>query len=123
MIMTDQDPDGSHIKGLFFNMMHHYWPDLLKSNNFILEFVTPIVKAFPKAGLAKASEVPVAAKGKKAKTAGGVEKAGKKREKVFFTLQEYHTWWAGLGDAERKTWRIKYYKGLGLASSTPTTAQ
>jgi hypothetical protein len=37
--------------------------------------------------LAKASEVPVAAKGKKAKTAGGVEKAGKKREKVFFTLQ------------------------------------
>jgi hypothetical protein len=25
-------------------MMHHYWPELLRSNDFILEFVTPIVK-------------------------------------------------------------------------------
>lgn len=45
MIMTDQDHDGSHIKGLFINFIHHYWPSLLKVPGFLCEFVTPIVKA------------------------------------------------------------------------------
>ena len=45
MIMTDQDHDGSHIKGLLINFIHHFWPDLLKSNDFLVEFVTPIIKA------------------------------------------------------------------------------
>jgi len=43
--MTDQDHDGSHIKGLIINFIHHFWPDLLKMNGFIEEFVTPIIKA------------------------------------------------------------------------------
>lgn len=30
MIMTDQDQDGSHIKGLIINFIHHFWPSLLK---------------------------------------------------------------------------------------------
>lgn len=30
MIMTDQDQDGSHIKGLLINFIHHFWPSLLK---------------------------------------------------------------------------------------------
>ena len=45
MIMADQDNDGSHIKGLFLNFIHHFWPELIKMNTFVKEFVTPILKA------------------------------------------------------------------------------
>ncbi|KAL0429245.1 UNVERIFIED_CONTAM: DNA topoisomerase 2 [Sesamum radiatum] len=44
MIMTDQDHDGSHIKGLLINFIHSFWPSLLKVPSFLLEFITPIVK-------------------------------------------------------------------------------
>ena len=30
MLMTDQDEDGSHIKGLVISMLHHFWPELLR---------------------------------------------------------------------------------------------
>jgi len=43
-LMTDQDHDGSHIKGLFFNLLHTFWPSLLKRPGYVQVFHTPIVK-------------------------------------------------------------------------------
>lgn len=43
MIMADQDQDGSHIKGLVINFIHHNWPHLLKYD-FVQQFITPLVK-------------------------------------------------------------------------------
>lgn len=37
--------DGSHIKGLLINFLEFYWPSLLRIPGFLLEFITPIVRA------------------------------------------------------------------------------
>uniref|UniRef100_A0A7S3VBL7 DNA topoisomerase 2 n=1 Tax=Chaetoceros debilis TaxID=122233 RepID=A0A7S3VBL7_9STRA len=87
MIMADQDYDGSHIKGLVINFIHHFWPSLLDIPGFLQQFITPIVKA---------------KKGKQVKT--------------FFTLPEYDTWRESTGN-EGKGWHIKYFKGLGTSTS------
>ena len=36
MIMADQDDDGTHIKGLIFNLFHSLWPSLYKIDGFLV---------------------------------------------------------------------------------------
>ncbi|KAL9175513.1 hypothetical protein ABFS82_02G117600 [Erythranthe guttata] len=88
MIMTDQDHDGSHIKGLLINFIHSFWPSLLKVPSFMLEFITPIVKATNKYG---------------------------KNKKSFYTMPQYEAWKESIG-SDAKNWTIKYYKGLGTST-------
>jgi DNA topoisomerase-2 len=45
VILTDQDDDGYHIKGLLMNFINKFWPSLIKYEGFIQCFPTPIVKA------------------------------------------------------------------------------
>eukprot|EP01133_Synstelium_polycarpum_P020247 gene20247-24276_t len=85
MIMTDQDHDGSHIKGLLINLIHHFWPSLLRIEGFLVEFITPIVKVF------KGSAKPIA----------------------FYTIPEFLAWKESHNNG--KGYEIKYYKGLGTS--------
>lgn len=43
-LLTDQDLDGSHIKGLFINFFHALWKELLQIEGFFGYMITPIVK-------------------------------------------------------------------------------
>lgn len=45
LIMTDQDFDGSHIRGLLINVFHELWHELITIPGFITYMATPIVKA------------------------------------------------------------------------------
>lgn len=98
VIMTDQDHDGSHIKGLIFNLFHKFWPDLLESGDFLSEFITPIIKVTPRKGTSSSK-----------KSSGQVLS--------FFSLPEYHEWKQTQSVEELKQHTIKYYKGLGTSTS------
>jgi DNA topoisomerase-2 len=103
MLMTDQDTDGSHIKGLVMNFFRHFWPKLLKpvidepsEKPFLSSFLTPLLKATRK---------------------------NRKKSLSFYSMAEYNAWRASLIDTKDdiNNWKVKYYKGLG--TSTPAEAK
>ena len=96
LIMTDQDYDGSHIRGLLINLFHELWTELFKIPGFLTYMATPIVKA---------------TKGKETRT--------------FYTQYEYDQWkgeagrgWAvqyykGLGTSTRDEAQ-EYFKNMNV---------
>ena len=44
LILTDQDEDGSHIKGLIFNLFETLWPSLYNYKGFLNTMLTPVIK-------------------------------------------------------------------------------
>ena len=99
MIMTDQDLDGSHIRGLLINLFHELWHELIAIPGFLTYMATPIVKATRGRGGAK----------------GDVE------NRMFYSQYEYEQWRAGEGagatsGGKAGAWKVKYYKGLGTST-------
>jgi len=87
MIMTDQDHDGSHIKGLIFNIFQSMWHELYEISGFLTSMLTPIIKA----------------------------SSLKKDVIEFYNMSDYEKW-CETDDAKKGSWKIKYYKGLGTSN-------
>jgi DNA topoisomerase-2 len=90
LLCTDQDHDGSHIKGLFINILHKFWPSLLKQPDFLSQFVTAIIKV--------------------THSSSGVVK-------LFHSVPDFKAWYAAQPNSTLNKWKIKYYKGLGTNTS------
>jgi len=88
MVITDQDLDGSHIKGLCINLFHAEWASLVHIPGFISFMNTPILRA----------------------------KKGQQTI-VFYNQGEYDAWKSAFGAQGPQGWTIKYFKGLGTSTS------
>ena len=89
-ILTDQDEDGYHIKGLLINFINKFWPSLIKYEGFIQCFPTPIVKISKGVG-------------------------SKAQILEFYSLPAFEHWKSE--HENEKGWKNpKYYKGLGTST-------
>jgi DNA topoisomerase-2 len=92
VFLTDQDLDGSHIKGLCINLFHSEWPELSMVPGFIEFMNTPIVKA----------------------------RKGATEVLEFYNNGEYNEWKNSVSQSGSVSqgggWKIKYYKGLGTST-------
>lgn len=89
IIVSDQDVDGFHIRGLIINFIEYFWPSLTLIQGFITSLATPIVKC----------------------SKGNVIKE-------FYNLGDYETWKNTTAENSNITlWSIKYYKGLATSNS------
>ena len=86
LFMTDQDLDGSHIKGLGINLFQSQWNSIAKLN--VIGFMnTPILKAKKNS-----------------------------QELMFYNEGEYEQWKKEQVNESIQGWKIKYYKGLGTST-------
>ena len=88
MLMTDQDADGSHIKGLLMNVFDSMYKSLLQIDGFLVSMLTPIVK------VSRGSDV-----------------------NAFYNMPDYERW-TKAHHGDKPAWSQKYYKGLGTSTST-----
>jgi DNA topoisomerase-2 len=93
LILTDQDADGSHIKGLIINMIQFMWPTLILRDDFIQCLKTPLIKTFKKSD--KKNQDPL----------------------IFYSQTEFKKWEDEIGDDISKWDKPKYYKGLGTSTA------
>lgn len=86
LIMSDQDVDGFHIRGLLMNLFHTEWPSLMKLG-FLCSLMTPLVK------LTRGAET-----------------------LCFYSEAELEAWKEQVGEAAAARYKSKYYKGLGTST-------
>ena len=89
IILTDQDLDGHHIKGLILNIFHTFWPRLLELG-YVKTLNTPLIKATPSDG---------------------------KNILTFYSNRDYDDWIKSMmvngKFGKMSGFKINYYKGLG----------
>lgn len=91
LILTDQDLDGYHIKGLVINFIHTFWRELLQVEGFFQTIQTPIIKVKRNIKNPKPNDAI-----------------------TFYSMNAYNDWSKKIGGDINK-WTVKYYKGLGTS--------
>lgn len=86
LIMTDQDVDGFHIKGLIMAFISYLFPSLYAIDGFVSVLTTPIVKAY----------------------------LNKNKELDFYNLNDFEKWRETEGKTLK--YNYKYFKGLGTSN-------